>query len=174
MAGPATSQPHGESTMSKKAATAASPLEELDTTPSGLDLEAFAIDEQKESEGVWIPIAGGVEFLIARANNPNYLKALTSFYKVNRAAVDRQLMEDGEADDIMCKILAETVFLGFRGELRLQGAVQTDTVVNRAKIMKNFKALREEVVRLSNESELYQAAEEVAAGESSSDVSAGS
>lgn len=143
-------------------------------TPKGLNLESFATDESKEIGGVYFPVAQGVEFLIARWQNTEYLKAAVKFYRDNKVAIERSLMDDGEADDEMCLILAKTIWKGWKGELRLGGEVLQDTPENRVKALKGFKEIRRFVVECSQEAEAYRLEAQADLGKSSAPDSDGS
>jgi hypothetical protein len=68
------------------------------------------IDEKKEVEGVWFPIARGVMVKVARAQNPNFRRVLRRKYKAVRASLEQ---DDDTAhdlsDELMQEVYAQTV-----------------------------------------------------------------
>lgn len=148
--------------MSEETASSEVPVPEV-TPPEkpaavpGLDLERFAVDEDAEIGGVWFTVASGVEFLIARWQNVEYLREMAKLYRQNRAAIERGLMEDAEADEAMCRVIARTLFRGFRGPLKRAGQLIQDTLDERVKILLEYKEIRRFVIEKSQEAEAYRA-----------------
>lgn len=150
-----------------KAATEAPTETPTPEEPAGLNLEQFAVDEDKEVSGVWFPIANDVDFLVARMNNTEYLRSMARLYKENRVAIERSLMEDAEADEKMCRILATTIFKGFRGPLKHKGKLLKNTIETRIQVLSEYKEVRRLVVDKANEVEAYRAEEVAEAGKPS-------
>lgn len=75
------------------------------------------IDEKKEVEGVWFPIARGVYAKVARAQNPNFRRVLRRKYKAVRASLEQ---DDDTAhdlsDELMQEVYAQTIFKDLKVE----------------------------------------------------------
>lgn len=146
-------------------------IEEIESAEEplvGLDLEAFLMDEKGEKDGVYHQIAEDVELLVARHQNVNYIEMLAKWYKANRVMIDAALLSDNAADGKMCEVLARTIWLGWRGELRIGSVVQKDDAETRKKLLQKLPELRRRVVELSQLTEAYRLEELETVGESSS------
>ena len=128
-------------------------------TPPQFDIDkAFRLDEKRAREGAPIELAPGVLLFIARMNNPVYAERLLKFYRKNKFAIERNLIEQNQADDMLCQILAETIFVGWEGFTH-EGAVLADTVEQRKWALMTYPLLREKVVEESQNVANFRAAE---------------
>jgi len=106
-----------------------------------LDLfNEFATDTAAEESGVWMPYAGDVEFLVARANNREYSRLIQKMYRRNKVALDA----GGEAatklnEQLVIEVMAKTILLGARGDFTWKGA----KVEFSESVAKEMLALRE-------------------------------
>ena len=75
----------------------------------------YDIDLKKELEGVWEPLGGGGEVLVAAWNNPNFDKALADQPRQIRRRMDRGKLSDEEDREIMVVVVADTILLGWKG-----------------------------------------------------------
>lgn len=87
-----------------------------------LDIFAeYAVDPKAEQDGRWFPFGAGSRVLVARANNPAYVRMLTARYE----QFQHELSKKDTAEDlaaarersnkIMAEVMAHTVLLGFEG-----------------------------------------------------------
>ena len=84
---------------------------------------AFATSTKAEQEGVEtaLPGCGDTKFTVARANNKNYGKLLSSLYKRNRAALEAKGDEAEELSNrIMAEVYSKTILLNWTGEVMFQ------------------------------------------------------
>lgn len=76
--------------------------------------DEFATDVSLEENGAWVVYRGATRFLIARANNEAYGKALTSVLEANSEALGRgDEASDALSKKLMREIMAETLLLGW-------------------------------------------------------------
>ena len=78
---------------------------------------AHATDPNKELKGVAVPLpgCGDVRFVIARANNKNYQKAVQHQYKKHKAVIDGKGEEAEKLSKaIVADVMAKTVLLGWQ------------------------------------------------------------
>ena len=95
-----------------------------------MDLKSYKVDLGAEKEGVWVKIGEDAELLIARWLNPACREAMAKYAKefvtVNAdAGVAVQEMEkrldDGSSAKMLAHVIADSVLLGWRGNLRMNG-----------------------------------------------------
>lgn len=116
---------------------------------------SYATDEKAEVDGSWQKL-GDTEFLIARANNRNYVRALTAAVEKHQLDLDRQdTKADKLSDDIMAGVMADTILLGW-GEVKYKGNVLPYNKEN-AKLVLQHKDFRREVARLAENMDAYRA-----------------
>jgi hypothetical protein len=77
-------------------------------------IERIKSDLKKESSGVWIPFAEGVELKIARARNPLYLERLQVLVEPHRQSIRDDTMNTDVLGDILKKVRAETILLDWK------------------------------------------------------------
>jgi len=82
-----------------------------------MDLNKFAVDTNKEQDGVWFYFDDKEEsgVLVARAGNKKYNKALERIMKPYKHAIQRKTIEDGLAKKLMTEALVEGILLGWKG-----------------------------------------------------------
>ncbi len=120
----------------------------------------FAVDEKAETEGRWVEYGNGVSFLVARANNNNYNRLLSSLYKRNKVALEAK----GDAatalnDNLMVEVLAKTILLGWKGDIALKGEKLEYSVENAKKILAH-KDFRRYISNLSEDFEAFKVEQE--------------
>lgn len=103
----------------------------------------FAISETKSQEGVWMPYKDGVEFLIAKSGNKKFRRLAASLMNKNKRILDQKdgdgvSTEAAEAklNEIMVEIMAKTVLLGWRGNLKYLGELLEYSEENARKLLK--------------------------------------
>lgn len=117
----------------------------------------LALNQDTEISGVWVPYRGDVEFLIARSNNRKFRKLFTHQYKKNQRLVDSNT-DAGEAkgDELLIDVLAQSVLLGWKGKLAIQGELVQYSVSN-AKRLLAIPLFREWVSKQADDIEAYKA-----------------
>ena len=120
----------------------------------------LALNQESEVGGVWVPYRGDVEFLIARSNNRKFRKLFTHQYKKNQRLVDSNT-DAGEAkgDELLIDVLAQSVLLGWKGKLAIQGERLEYTVGN-AKRLLAIPLFREWVSKQSDDIQAYKAVQD--------------
>lgn len=85
--------------------------------------DEFATDAALEINGAWVPYKGATEFLIARANNDDYNKAITKALDENRAALQVGGPEaEALSERLMREVMADTLLKGWKN-LKYKGKV---------------------------------------------------
>jgi hypothetical protein len=106
--------------------------------------DTFATDEKLELEGRWVPFNDKTSFKIARAYNKHFARMFQREYKANRIAIEAK----GEAaeklaEDVMCRVMAKTILLDWKGPVSIKGEdLGNYTVEGAAKALalKEFRA----------------------------------
>lgn len=77
----------------------------------------FGVNVNAEIEGVWVPFAAGIEFRVARYNNPAYIMRLAALRKPYWRELQRnptpELMT--READTLTKCVAETLLVDWKG-----------------------------------------------------------
>lgn len=82
----------------------------------------FATDTSAEEAGTWVPYAGTVEFLIARAGNRAYVRMMERKYRQNKSAIDAKGdTADKLAEQLTIEVMAKTILLGAKGDFTWKG-----------------------------------------------------
>jgi hypothetical protein len=137
---------------------------------------AYAVDEELENNGVWTPVGGGSEFLIARSGNDAYAKLLTRLIDQDRKTIDLGgAIAEAKSNEIMIAVLAESVIRGWRTKIgaqvnptiTFQGEELPYTPANAVKILSDsrMKDLRKAVIVASENVESYKLKLEAQQGE---------
>lgn len=128
-----------------------------DVQDDGLDIFAeFAVDDG----GVWVPYAGDVEFLIARANNAKFRRRISYFYEKHRRLLDgKGEAAEAKSNEIMATVMAETILLGWKGKVKMQGQVLEYSKSNAEKILA-VAPFREWVNKMANDEHAYKVVKE--------------
>lgn len=75
------------------------------------------IDDAKETEGVWFPLARGVKVRVARIQNPNFRRVLRRKYKAVRASLEQDDDTAAElSDELMQEVYAQTILKDLKVE----------------------------------------------------------
>ena len=118
----------------------------------------YATDKTAEQEGVWEPLADGIEIKVARIGNPNYQRIYEREIKPYRAQVDRGLMADEKFTEIIIKVLAEAVLLDWKN-IEYEGKKLPYNRDNAIRILTELPDFRADVLFLANQQASYRAAE---------------
>lgn len=130
------------------------------TQDTGIDLfEEFATDATREAEGVWEPFKGNVEFLIARAGNTNYNNMIIALAKRNKRILDgKNEAARLKSEELMIETLANTVLLGWRGDLKFRGKPLGEYTVQKAIELLKIKDFRDFVEAAAGDHERFRVA----------------
>lgn len=80
-----------------------------------MDLNSVAVDPKAQEEGVWVQYDKDTSFLIAREDNPKYLKKLAKELEPYRTPDGSFNVPEGEDDRMLDRVYAETILLGWKG-----------------------------------------------------------
>lgn len=120
----------------------------------------FAVNEALSQEGVWVPYAGDVEFLIARAGNKNYRKVAQAMYKKNERMLDAKTEAANEKlTEIVIEAMAKGILLGWRGDVQYQGEPLPYSMENCRKLL-SHERLRDWVDAQAKDEDLFAAVQE--------------
>ena len=118
----------------------------------------YATDKTAEQEGVWEPLADGIEIKVARIGNPNYQRIWEREIKPYRAQVDRGLMADEKMSEIIIKVLAEAVLLDWKS-IEYGGKKLVHNRENAIRILTEVPDFRADVMFLANQQASFRAEE---------------
>lgn len=121
-----------------------------------MNLDDFVTDKAKEENGVWMDMGGGAESLIARWGNPKMSKALQKFSNSHRAQIKAGTLPDSYNEQRMAEIMADTVFLAFRGDWTQKGKPISDSRKTRIEMLK-LRDFLELIAGMSQEQAAYKA-----------------
>lgn len=93
-----------------------------------MELGNYRTDPKLEEEGVWLKFGEDAELLIARWNNPKARESIVRHAK-NLATSDddavslekKLLSNDSSTLQLLANVLADAIFLGWRGNMTLNG-----------------------------------------------------
>jgi len=117
----------------------------------------FGTDKDKEIEGVWFDseFEGDTKCLIARVNNPNYMKVFNRLSKPHRRALRKQTISEEISEVIMLKTMAETILLDWKN--LKEGDVEVPyTKENAYRVLKEYRDFRDIVADLANDIEGFR------------------
>jgi len=128
-------------------------VDKVEIQEEGLDIFAeFAVDDG----GVWVPYAGDVEFLIARANNAKFRRRISYFYEKHRRLLDgKGEAAEAKSNEIIATVMAETILLGWKGKVKFQGQVLEYSKPNAEKLLA-VAPFREWVSKMANDEHAYK------------------
>ena len=118
----------------------------------------YATDKTAEQEGVWEPLADGIEIKVARIGNPNYQRIWEREIKPYRAQVDRGLMADEKMTEIIIKVMAEAVLLDWKS-IEYGGKKLVYNRDNAIRILTELPDFRADVMFLANQQASFRADE---------------
>lgn len=79
-----------------------------------MKIASFKTNTKLEIAGVWKVIAPDTELLVARDNNPNFVKELRLAMAPYSTKIQRSNMTNELAEDILSKIMSTTILLGWK------------------------------------------------------------
>lgn len=126
--------------------------------------QQFATDDNAEVNGVWFKGSGDAEFLIARAQNRRYQRALAKKLEENEHLLKAQTDEaDQRSEVVMAEIYADSILLGWRGSVAYKGKVVEYSRAQAVELL-THKEFRKWVARKSEDVDAYRAKLEVEQG----------
>ena len=124
----------------------------------------FATDDNAEVNGAWQKGPGDSEFLIARANNRKYQKALAKAIEENQDLLKSESeAADARSEEIMATVYAETILLGWRGKVEYKESPIAYSKENAVKLLLH-KEFRKWVAKKSEDLDAYRAKQETEQG----------
>lgn len=115
----------------------------------------YATDETLEVEGRWFDLSKTARVKVARAGNPNYIKALRKKLDENRIDLDSQGDEANElAEKVMVDVTADTILLGWEG-LQFRGK-PIDYSPQNSRLLLSVKDFRKRITGFSESFEAFK------------------
>lgn len=125
-----------------------------------LDLnKEYNTDYKKELEGVWEPVGGDAELLIAAWGNPAFDKKFSNQPRQVRSRINRGKLSDAEDREIMIQIVVDTILLDWKNLTEL-GKTIKHTRENAVKMLTKYPKFYRDVVTLSTDESRYQSDDE--------------
>ncbi len=120
-----------------------------------LDLDKqYKTDPSLEEHGVWEDVGGDAKLLVARTNNPAYVRAYRRVPRGIRRQFEAGSLPDDRSDDIICNVMAETILLDFKN-LTIGDKPIKYSRENAKKVLVEYPDFRELVWQIANESQRY-------------------
>ena len=131
------------------------------TNPIAVDLFAdFALNETTENQGAWVPYSSNVEFLIARTGNRKYRKSFTHQFKKNQRLLDSGTeTADAKAEEILIDVMANTILLGWKGNVTIKGVKLEYSAANAKKLLA-IPLFREYISKCADDQAAYKAVQD--------------
>lgn len=114
------------------------------------DIKNFATDKDKELEGVWEDLGQGARVLVARAGNRNFAAGYGAIPSGVRRLLEKDALDPAAADATLCKLLAETILLGWEGMLEGEKEVKYSKEVA-AEMLVKYPDFRQFIWDLAND-----------------------
>ena len=128
-----------------------------------LDLKKeYAVDKNKEIEGVWQDFGSGAKMKIARIGNSEYQKVFQKISKPHRKSIRRGTLADDVAEKLLVEAMAESILLDWEG-VEDGGVALPYTKENAIRVLLEYKDLRDQVTEIANEMESFKAEEDAEA-----------
>lgn len=77
--------------------------------------KTYEVDEAKATEGAWEDIGNDAKLLIARTGNKKYQERFRKIPRTVRQQITSGMLDDTSTDDILCRMLSDTILLGWTG-----------------------------------------------------------
>ncbi len=120
-----------------------------------LDLDKqYKTNPELEEHGVWEDVGDGAQLLIARVNNPAYVRAYRRVPRGIRRQFEAGTLPDDRSDDIICNVMAETVLLDFKN-LSIKGKAIKYSQDMAKQTLIDYPDFRELVWQIANETQRY-------------------
>jgi len=119
---------------------------------------AFASDEAKETDGVWVEI-GDSQFLVARSGNTHYSKKLTNDYERSKKLLERKDdAADKLSEKLMIGVMAKTLLLDWKGVM-FKGEPLPYSYDN-AVMLLSLKDFRKQISQFADDFNAYKAVQD--------------
>jgi hypothetical protein len=131
-------------------------------------LKMFALDQEKESEGIWVELGAGIRIRVARMDNPAYTKTLSKALAPYRHALRANTMDDETFHAIMARVVGKTILVGWEG-LDYKGEALPYSAKHAEMLLLDpqLKPFYERVLRIANDQEAYRLQQEEEAAKNS-------
>lgn len=120
-----------------------------------MDIRSFKTDATREKEGVWQSLGEGGEVLIARWNNPRCSRLFSKLIKPFRRQIDAGTMDPKKSEEILARVMAETILLDWRGFFDGNDPLEYSTETA-FELLKDVHDFRELIKSLSEDAEAYR------------------
>jgi len=113
----------------------------------------YGTDSNKEVDGVWIPGAGGTQFLLARAggSNQKFKSLMARKMRPHRRSFDRGFLDNEVANEVLLRVFSRTVLLGWKGVFDQNGKRISFTIENAENLMRALPDLFRELYDASSD-----------------------
>jgi len=117
----------------------------------------YATDEKKENEGVEVQLGKDASITVARMHNPVFSRCILAEHEKYKEDLDTLPEVEKKAldEEIMCRVLAESILLGFKG-LGFKGKEVSYSKENAIKLLR-VKEFRVRVVEEASKMDNYRA-----------------
>ncbi len=120
-----------------------------------LDLDKqYKTSPDLEEHGVWEEVGDGAKLLVARTNNPAYVRAYRRIPRGIRRQFEAGTLSESMSDGIICGIMAKTVLLDFKN-LAIGGKALKYSEEAAKKILADYPDFRELVWQIANETQRF-------------------
>lgn len=116
-------------------------------------LNKYKTDKAAETEGVWVQVDDGVEWLVARINND---KARAERRTLEKPYKNFREIPDSVHEDILRKVVARTVLLGWKGMKDDKGKEIPHSPAKAEELFKEYPDMLSDVMSLSMARETFQ------------------
>lgn len=123
-----------------------------------MDIKNLKTNLDLESEGVWQPAGEGCELKIARFGNPLSSRLFSRYTRPYRRQIDNGTMDPDKQMEILCRVLAESILLDWRG-LKEGGKVLKYSTEEAKRVLIEYRELRELVEDYAKDAEAYRDSE---------------
>ncbi len=131
-----------------------------------MDLAEFKYDKKKSVEGVWVDLDNETSLLVARMNNPKYREMFQREFAKVRHSVNKKVLDEESANQIMLRCKAETILLDWKG-LKENGEELEYSKETAHRVLNESEWLNELVEEIAREQEFFKAEVEAHEGKSS-------
>lgn len=112
----------------------------------------------QETDGIWVTHSEGVKFLIARAGNPNFLRASDKLEAPHRKQIRLGKLSTEKQIELQCRAMAEGILLDWEGIEASDGPLEY-SVENAYAVLRYNVDVRDFVFEFATENENYRTEE---------------
>ncbi len=123
-----------------------------------MHIDAFAMNEEAELTGVWKELGDGAAILVARSGNTKYDNMLEAELAPYRTALGATSLSPEESREIIIKVTASTILLGWRGLIDSDGNEPSYSVDKAVEWLKAYKEFYKIVVTVASNLNNYREA----------------